>query len=206
MDEENSVTAMVNNPEGVIDGDSVSNNRNSHNMAKDDWADEREDGEIWSPVAAKSSPEKEAGQSHEQPVEVETLNNDEGLHGDYGDSHGVYVTPRESTKRYEGYVGRAADNDTGPNMVEEREIQSRNMSNPDGPTPLVGLGKRNRDTRSPPSSGSMQGPPNRVFFQDPPADPLFDLNRPSNSEDPRLQEEAVLYQNIPVTADPNPQP
>ncbi|MFS7889478.1 hypothetical protein Hanom_Chr00s000004g01607461 [Helianthus anomalus] len=78
----------------------------------------------------------------------------------------------------------------------------------DGPTPLVNLGKRNRLDRSPPSSGSTQGPPQRSFFhpngsnQD-----QLDLNTlvqvepgiMENTDDaPEIVVNAPLY---PVTAD-----
>ncbi|MFS7936141.1 hypothetical protein Hanom_Chr05g00411961 [Helianthus anomalus] len=48
-----------------------------------------------------------------------------------------------------------------------------------GPTPIINLGKRNRDDRSPPSIGSVQGPSQKLFshLSGPGSDPL-DLNTP----------------------------
>ncbi|MFS8002679.1 hypothetical protein Hanom_Chr13g01204911 [Helianthus anomalus] len=207
MEEENSVAAMMNNPEGIADGDSVCNNGEEQNMVDDNLMDDTEEGEIRSPVRDMPLPETEDDPAQVQPVEAEKLNNDEALHGNYGDNHGEHSAPRESDNVFEEIAGLAAESGGGPNIMEERETQSGVKKNPDGPTPSIGLGKRNRDTRSPPSTGSMQGPPNRCFFQNPPADPLFDLNRPSNSHvSLNSLDGREIHQDHTVQADPAPQP
>ncbi|MFS8012508.1 hypothetical protein Hanom_Chr14g01321711 [Helianthus anomalus] len=66
---------------------------------------------------------------------------------------------------------------TPSGAIEDR--QEFNCTGPKvGPTPAA-LGKRARDTRSPPSSGSMEGPPSRLFCpcSDSGSHP-FDLNTP----------------------------
>ncbi|MFS7912016.1 hypothetical protein Hanom_Chr02g00124891 [Helianthus anomalus] len=185
MEGDNSVAVMVNNPEDATDGDSVCNNGEDHNMADENLVDDVEEGEIRSPAAAALSPEKKGETSNEQPLVVEKSCEVVGLHG----KHGARPCPWESNNINEGNVEKAAEINEFSNVVEERVSQfCNNNNNLDGPTPSVGLGKKNRDTRSPPSSGSMQGPPARTFFQDPPTDPSLDLNRPSKSSDSRFQE------------------
>ncbi|MFS7889477.1 hypothetical protein Hanom_Chr00s000004g01607451 [Helianthus anomalus] len=67
----------------------------------------------------------------------------------------------------------------GPQILEERDYPILNNSIAEGPTPATGLGKRSRDVRSPPSTGSMQGPPLRNFDHCFGSDePSFDLIRP----------------------------
>ncbi|KAJ0547332.1 hypothetical protein HanIR_Chr08g0371011 [Helianthus annuus] len=195
LEEENSVAIMVSNPVGEADGDSVGNNREDQNME-----DDVEDGEIRSPEVVIPSPEKVFRPSsdhpsdppsvsiHEQPLDFEKSDNNVGLHEKYGDVQGECSMPRESKNIYDGIDALAAGNVGGLNRMEERECPFVDQLNQDGPTPLVGLGKRNRDNRSPPSSGSMEGPPNRGFFQHPLGDPPFDLNRPSSPTDSRSQE------------------
>ncbi|XP_022003858.1 uncharacterized protein LOC110901312 [Helianthus annuus] len=75
----------------------------------------------------------------------------------------------------------------GPQILEERDNAFLNNHNVVGSSPAFGLGKRSREVRSPPSSGSMQGPPMRNLNHDfEPGESSFDLNRPVSS--PRISE------------------
>ncbi|MFS7902071.1 hypothetical protein Hanom_Chr01g00006971 [Helianthus anomalus] len=163
--------------------------------------DEVEDGEIRSPATPASSPEKEDRPSsgdqdvprvetqkvsvHEKSPSFEKADNERLLHDERGGLHGESTYPREYYHNNERNKVLAAEKVTGgPNLQEERGCNFVDQINQFGPTPISGLGKRSRDVRSPPSSGSMQGPPNRAFAQDPPAaNPRFDLNRPSYTSD-----------------------
>ncbi|MFS7902068.1 hypothetical protein Hanom_Chr01g00006941 [Helianthus anomalus] len=163
--------------------------------------DEVEDGEIRSPATPASSPEKEDRPSsgdqdvprvetqkvpvHEKSPSFEKADNERLLYDERGGLHGESTYPREYYHNNERNKVLAAEKVTGgPNLQEERGCNFVDQINQFGPTPISGLGKRSRDVRSPPSSGSMQGPPNRAFAQDPPAaNPRFDLNRPSYTSD-----------------------
>ncbi|MFS7977040.1 hypothetical protein Hanom_Chr10g00899531 [Helianthus anomalus] len=148
-------------------------------------ADDVEEGEIRSPEVAISAPEKEVRSSsepqkdpvHEPSPDNEEMDNVRVLH----EMHGECSIPKEPNNNYEGTDGmEAGDFVGGPQLQEERDFGFVDQSKQDGPTPMAGLGKRNRANRSPPSSGSMQGPPTRGYNQDPITDELpFDLNRPS---------------------------
>ncbi|MFS7989644.1 hypothetical protein Hanom_Chr11g01049321 [Helianthus anomalus] len=96
---------------------------------------------------------------------------DNELHGVHGESHG------------HNSENVAADFlEDGPHLKEVNINNSVDQLFQEGPTPLTGLRKRNRADRSPPSSGSQQGPPSKSFYQDPsPENFSFDLNRPSSS-------------------------
>ncbi|MFS7965737.1 hypothetical protein Hanom_Chr09g00765691 [Helianthus anomalus] len=60
-------------------------------------------------------------------------------------------------KKGGGYYG---PNESGPDVgVSQPNFELGE----DGPTPIISLGKRNRDDRSPPSTGSMQGPSQKIF-------------------------------------------
>ncbi|KAF5754385.1 putative RNA-directed DNA polymerase [Helianthus annuus] len=150
-----------------------------------------EDGEIRSPAAEAPVPENIVRPSsssnlnsgnEKSPVKV-TLDNEEAVHVLHGKSHGHMEFHNNSNKGASRTVNIEAKKlDGGPQLMEENRIGNTIYSNQEGPTPSVGLGKRNRANRSPPSSGSMQGPPTRGFFQDPNScNVSIDLNR-STSE------------------------
>ncbi|MFS7998658.1 hypothetical protein Hanom_Chr12g01156491 [Helianthus anomalus] len=163
-----------NNPTGVEDEQSVDMNEEDQNMM-----DEVEEREIRSPEKSVPSPKKTLDNErplhedpqkcvvHEQSPCPDTLNNERTLHENIGEMHENYYNPRESYFNNEEVNSMAADKfNGGPNMQEEREGNNMDKIYQFGPTPIVGLGKRSRANRSPPSAGSMQGPPNRGFFQD----------------------------------------
>ncbi|MFS7980096.1 hypothetical protein Hanom_Chr10g00935341 [Helianthus anomalus] len=166
---------MVNNPRCDSEGESVGKNGDNRNTEED-----IEDGEIRSPEVVIQSPGREGGKSasdvldhpeisiHEEPAVVEESDNNVFLHGKHGEVHGEVPLPRESNRISEDNINLAAGNVGGPNRTEERDCPFVDQVNQEGPTPLIGLGKRNRDNRSPPSSGSMEGPPVRGFCHDPP--------------------------------------
>ncbi|MFS7930300.1 hypothetical protein Hanom_Chr04g00342611 [Helianthus anomalus] len=178
---------LNNNPTGVEDEQSVGMNEEDQNMV-----DEVEDEEIRSPEATVPSPEKmlENERSlHEDPQKFsvqeqspcpDTFDNERPLHENIGELHGDYSKPREPNFNNEEDNSMAAEKfNGGPIMQEEREGNIMDKTYQFGPTPIVGLGKRSRAHRSPPSAGSMQGPPSRGFFQDSPTgDHRIDLNRP----------------------------
>ncbi|MFS7908967.1 hypothetical protein Hanom_Chr01g00089301 [Helianthus anomalus] len=69
--------------------------------------------------------------------------------------------------------------DCGPNNPVEKQSGPKNVFGEEGPTPVGNLGKRNREERSPPSFGSMQGPAQRPLFHvQNSLDAQFDLNSP----------------------------
>ncbi|MFS7985461.1 hypothetical protein Hanom_Chr11g00998641 [Helianthus anomalus] len=117
-----------------------------------------------SPLIEKLGPERSRDMvgGIEEPV-------DDELHGVHGESHG------------HNSENVAADFlEDGPHLKGVNNNYSVDHLFQEGPTPLTGLRKRNRADRSPPSSGSQQGPPSKSFYQDPsPEDFSFDLNRPS---------------------------
>ncbi|MFS7908548.1 hypothetical protein Hanom_Chr01g00084461 [Helianthus anomalus] len=164
--------------------------------------DEVEDGEIRSPEVTVPSPEKildnerslhgvpQKFSVHEQSPCLDTLDNEGPLHEKNGELHGDYSNPREPNLNNDEENSMAAEKfNGGPTLQEEREGNIMDKIYQFGPTPIVGLGKRSRAHRSPPSAGSMQGPPSRGFFHDSPAgDHHIDLNRPL-SESVSLSEE-----------------
>ncbi|KAJ0714174.1 putative RNA recognition motif domain, nucleotide-binding alpha-beta plait domain superfamily [Helianthus annuus] len=155
--------------------------------------DEVEEGEIRSPVRKSPVPEEcsrppsdppsdpvidrsplrvnlDAEKSRDMFVDIEEPVSI-GVHGLHGE-HDVSIPE----------ILAANLNGSGPRAKGVNNNHIVDHSAKDGPTPLTGLGKRNRADRSPPSSGSQQGPPLKSFFQDPtPEDISFDLNRPSLS-------------------------
>ncbi|MFS7936464.1 hypothetical protein Hanom_Chr05g00415891 [Helianthus anomalus] len=186
---------------GDDDGKSVGINKEGHNMAND-----VEDGEIRSPECSVPSPVMEVRSPtapqvdplavpldvsvHDQSPFFEKLDNERVLHEAHGGKIGECSKPWESNYNNEGTNDLAAKGvDGGPILQEERDCNVVGQFDQFGPTPLSGLGKRSRAHRSPPSSGSMNGPPNRGFFQDPPAEDLpFDLNRPSSLSGSRSED------------------
>ncbi|MFS7932831.1 hypothetical protein Hanom_Chr04g00372561 [Helianthus anomalus] len=182
-------------------GQSVGINEDDHNMAND-----VEDGEICSPECTGPSPVKEVrspttlpvdplavpleASVHEQSPSFKKLDNEQVLHEEHGGMVGECSKPWESIHNNEGTnVVATKEVGGGPVLQEERDCTTVGQFDQFGPTPLSGLGKRSRANRSPPSSGSMNGPPNRGFFQDPPAEDLpFDLNRPSSLSGSRSEE------------------
>ncbi|MFS7933322.1 hypothetical protein Hanom_Chr04g00378391 [Helianthus anomalus] len=178
---------LDNNPTGVEDEQSVGMNGEDQNMV-----DEVEEGEIRSPEESVPSPEKVLDNERslnedpqkfvvrEQSPCPDTLDNERMLHENIGEMHEEFSIPRKPNFNNEEVKSRAAEEfNDGPIMQEEREGNTMDNNYQFGPTPIVGLGKRSRAFRSPPSAGSMQGPPSRGFFQDPIAgDHRIDLNRP----------------------------
>ncbi|KAJ0483181.1 hypothetical protein HanIR_Chr13g0662091 [Helianthus annuus] len=149
----------------------------------DNVEDEVEDGEIRSPVvnapvseeAVRSPSESHVNAGNEEPPDNETLDNVETLHGVHGKSK---KRPDFNNGNIEVINSAATNLNSGPHLSVGNENGYYDNLNQDGPTPIIGLGKRNRANRSPPSTGSMQGPPTRGFFQNPdPGESSFDLNQ-----------------------------
>ncbi|KAF5806317.1 putative RNA recognition motif domain, nucleotide-binding alpha-beta plait domain superfamily [Helianthus annuus] len=206
----NNLKEPVDEPDGCPD----ENNGGDHNMV-----DEVEEGELRSPEAIGASPGnvtkattvESAGSpiilENERSVEYEKSENGFGMHVNDGDKHGDGTFPRHSINDDVGPECLAAGKFCGHNGAEERGCNLMDRIDQTGPTPLVGLGKRNRNLRSPPSDGSMQ--PNRGFCHDPLGDPLFDLNRPSFSTDSRIQDPIGVESDVPTgqfTPDFQPDP
>ncbi|MFS7931990.1 hypothetical protein Hanom_Chr04g00362471 [Helianthus anomalus] len=146
--------------------------------------DEVEDGEIRSPILKSPIPEVEIRPiSESPPVQVNDRSPEneplgtEGLHELHGNPtiHKVVINDPVIPEKKAARVI-----DGGPQQKSTYVSGLVDQIVDDGPTPMVGLGKRNRAYRSPPSTGSMQGPPVRGFFHEPASDEqLFDLNRPT---------------------------
>ncbi|MFS7973722.1 hypothetical protein Hanom_Chr09g00860031 [Helianthus anomalus] len=147
--------------------------------------DEAEDGEIRSPEMVRPAPEisnrspsepliHPVGEKSPEEEEAETV---EVLH----ELHGESSIPRVTVNVHVGTEEVAAGGyGSGPHVLENCGNSNVDQLEQDGPTPVVGLGKRSREDRSPPSSGSMQGPPLRGFSQNIPSGEFsFDLNRPN---------------------------
>ncbi|KAM0071560.1 putative RNA-directed DNA polymerase [Helianthus debilis subsp. tardiflorus] len=214
LEEENTVAMMVDNPVREAAGESGGINVGNRNMEND-----MEDGEIRSPTVVNKSPVREVQQSpllsSDQPsvpnieasVGVEKSDVNVGLHEKAGKVYGECSMPRESNYFNNGVNGMTAGAVGGNPTFLERESPLMDQVDNDGPTPIVGLGKRNRNIRSPPSSESMEGPPVRGFCHDPTGDPLFDLNRPSSPADSGNHESSSNFRHgglgIPV---PNSEP
>ncbi|KAJ0557124.1 putative RNA recognition motif domain, nucleotide-binding alpha-beta plait domain superfamily [Helianthus annuus] len=160
--------------------------------------DEVEDGEIRSPIQKSPAPVVEIRSPSEpslQPVvdrspEIEKLGNEElhDLH-EYSPNNNKVINDDEIPEEV-----AAGIYDSGPNLKgisgfglgsHDREINGTGLVDllkNDGPSPIIGLGKRSREDRSPPSIGSMQGPPTRSFHHNPLTGEFsFDLNK-STSE------------------------
>ncbi|MFS7949111.1 hypothetical protein Hanom_Chr06g00567731 [Helianthus anomalus] len=207
---------MVSEPVVELEGFSVDENGGDHNMA-----DDVEDGEIWSPEVVESSPAKVVettpaepngpiiASNNESPVEHENSEDVLGLHGNFGNLHGENNCHGETNYDNVGPDVLSAEKDIGNIRREEREDNLVDHLQQNGPTPMIGLAKRSRNLRSPPSDASMQGPPNRGFCHDPLGDPLFDLNSPSSSVDsknPKPPGEDCHGQPVPILPDVHPDP
>ncbi|MFS8028205.1 hypothetical protein Hanom_Chr16g01507741 [Helianthus anomalus] len=151
--------------------------------------DEYEEGEVRPPepnqpvpaVASHQSPESQPNLECEEPLEDVRLVNGESVHVLHGE-HSIPKEPFNTNKvNNVGTEELAAGNSNGGSQCQDvREDPIVDPMHQDGPTPSVGLGKRSRAHRSPPSSGSMQGPPTRSFYQNSDNEDFsFDLNRPS---------------------------
>ncbi|MFS7985472.1 hypothetical protein Hanom_Chr11g00998751 [Helianthus anomalus] len=191
------------NPGEESDGGSYDGKDEGENLMDDEveegeniMDDEIEDGECTAPVAPQPDPKAvgrpwtEYRSSPENVLlpEVERLESEKfpnagesfrdplweahGMHGD-DSSHETFNDNMGNEKKADELSG------CGPQLLEERGNSILNNSIEEGPTPVIGLGKRSRDVRSPPSTGSMQGPPLRSFnhcFGS--GESSFDLNRP----------------------------
>ncbi|KAJ0808895.1 hypothetical protein HanPI659440_Chr01g0008521 [Helianthus annuus] len=103
-------------------------------------------------------------------------NNDYGGNGEEF-SHGKHNDDVGTEKMAAEKVGGDSQ------FLEERGTDHVTHNPVSEPTPQHGLGKRPRAFRSPPSSGSMQGPPTRNCLQGNRSDEeSFDLNRPGFTE------------------------
>ncbi|KAJ0917795.1 putative RNA recognition motif domain, nucleotide-binding alpha-beta plait domain superfamily [Helianthus annuus] len=214
LEEENSVAMMVDNPVRETAGESGGTNVENRNMEND-----IEDGEIRSPSVVIKSPVKETRQSpfqsSDQPsvpnieasVGIEISDVNMGLHEKAGEVHGECSMPRESNYFNNGVTGMTAEVLGDNTTFVERGNPLTDQVDHDGPTPIVGLGKRNRNLRSPPSSESMEGPPVRGFCHESTGDTLFDLNRPSSPADSGNHETSSNFRHggleVPV---PNSEP
>ncbi|KAM0027520.1 putative RNA recognition motif domain, nucleotide-binding alpha-beta plait domain superfamily [Helianthus debilis subsp. tardiflorus] len=133
----------------------------------DNMEDDTEEGEIKSPAANVPVPENivrstsAAQVGHEESPDNEPLGNLESLHA----VHGEIKSPSNFNKVNTCTLNVAATtSNSGPQQLVEKENDYLDNVNQYGPTPITGLGKRNRDVRSPPSTDSMVGPPTRGFF------------------------------------------
>ncbi|MFS7933279.1 hypothetical protein Hanom_Chr04g00377841 [Helianthus anomalus] len=146
---------------------------------------ETEEGEVRSPAivnqspaaANRSSSDPTCNQVGEKPSEEEGVKSVEFLH----EVHGESSFPKEAFNVPVGpEVEAAGDIGCGPEDNNISEKRNLDIMDQVGPTPIPGLRKRNRENRSPPSSGSMQGPPTRGFHHgSSSSDFSFDLNRPN---------------------------
>ncbi|MFS7932557.1 hypothetical protein Hanom_Chr04g00369221 [Helianthus anomalus] len=168
--------------------------------------EEAEEGEIRSPGLNSPMPEEgdrppsepPSKSVFEQSLEGEKLGQvgSREAHGEFEKSghtgmhevHGEVYTQQEDNN---GSVFpenvEVGSNFCGPHHVGASGSKLVDHLDQVGPTPIIGLGKRNRDNRSPPSSGSMQGPPLKSLYHDPNPDDTsfsFDLNRPSFGTEP----------------------
>ncbi|MFS7979488.1 hypothetical protein Hanom_Chr10g00927881 [Helianthus anomalus] len=183
-----------------IDGEEEGENimDEEEEVDKNSVEDELEDGECSSPVRSQpepategkprteyqKSPEKLFPEEIEQPEEkkspkvgrsvrnlgssIPKLHGNETLHKDINDMGNI--------------DGAAELSGSGPRVMDERDNDLLNNYNRVGPSPAIGLGKRPREVRSPPSTGSMHGPPVRNFNHDfQSEESSLDLNRPMSS-------------------------
>ncbi|MFS7964862.1 hypothetical protein Hanom_Chr08g00755331 [Helianthus anomalus] len=146
--------------------------------------DEVVDGEIRSPILNSPVPEKDTRpplKPPSEPITEKSLDNERsgldeprGLFGEYekSDPVGQNELHGESFSQHE-VINMSMDTENvaaaycGPHIVGDSGSNVEVHLDKEGPTPTIGLGKRSRDNRSPPSSGSMQGPPVKCFYQDP---------------------------------------
>ncbi|MFS7986874.1 hypothetical protein Hanom_Chr11g01015381 [Helianthus anomalus] len=113
-----------------------------------------------SPSVQKVPEDQTSGRPHDC---METCN----LHGE-----GVHVANGPNNFGGNGVKSNKSTNyfnvvDCGPNNFNPGEKSSGPNKSfiGEGPTPVPNLGKRNRDERSPPSLGSIQGPAQRHVYQ-----------------------------------------
>ncbi|MFS7896402.1 hypothetical protein Hanom_Chr00s004632g01724261 [Helianthus anomalus] len=177
--------------------DSDGNSEDGGSKVGCNMEDEVEDGEIRSPIHKSPVPEvvpRSPPESPSIPVDDRSQENvtldTERLH----EVHGIPTILKEVINESEIPEKVAAGATDGGPRLEGLSVdglgshdKSVNGSGPvdqllnDGPTPIFGLGKRSREDRSPPSSGSMQGPPIRGFHHYPlPGELSFDLNNPAS--------------------------
>ncbi|MFS7965551.1 hypothetical protein Hanom_Chr09g00763591 [Helianthus anomalus] len=165
---------------------------------KNSVEDELEEGECSSPVRSQpepvtdgkpgmeyqKSPEKLFPGEHEQPENEKSPKVGRSVRN-LGSStpklHGN-ETLHEGINDMGNIDGAAELSGSDPRVMEERDNDFLNNYNSVDPSPAIGLGKRPREVRSPPSTGSMQGPPVRNFNHDfQSEDSSLDLNRPMSS-------------------------
>ncbi|MFS8018577.1 hypothetical protein Hanom_Chr15g01393661 [Helianthus anomalus] len=162
---------------------------------KDD--DSVEEGEI-EPTRENVIPQSksEVGESPEVDILVpnlrSSLGNDEGLDNNYvshmhemhGDRDATTPVPRFNKVQKGPTSVTGMTHSGGPDLInlESNQQQPNTPGINLGPTPTNALGKRPRAARTPQSSGSMEGPPNRSFFQNVESGKVsIDLNSPSNN-------------------------
>ncbi|MFS7953580.1 hypothetical protein Hanom_Chr07g00620421 [Helianthus anomalus] len=147
--------------------------------------DEVEDGKIRSLEQKSPVPVVEGRSPSVSPMDLVTDQSPEYEKSDPERLHEVHVESSNLKVFINGIVESenvaAGVNECGPHPNGACGNTLVDQISKDDPTPLVRLGKRNRANRSPPSFGSMQGPPTRSFYQDCASDEFsFDLNRPTS--------------------------
>ncbi|KAM0047199.1 hypothetical protein Hdeb2414_s0009g00325641 [Helianthus debilis subsp. tardiflorus] len=175
--------------------------------------DEVEEGEIRSLVLNSSVPEevnRPPSEPLSEPVNDQSPVNERlgpdrsrAMDGDNEESVpvGLHEVHGESSNHNSENVA-AGSYDCGPYHKGVNNINLVDHLDQEGPTPHIGLGKRNRANRSPPSSDSMQGPPIKSFYQAPdPDDYSFDLNRPSSASGVFLCESVGESNQLQLTLD-----
>ncbi|KAF5805004.1 putative RNA recognition motif domain, nucleotide-binding alpha-beta plait domain superfamily [Helianthus annuus] len=119
---------------------------------------------IDNPVGKDKSPVDQGSPFHEESPTFDVNMGNNVLHGEENmtadkvcNNEGDLGNRNGSIKKGGGYYG---PNEPGPDVgVSQPNFELGE----DGPTPIISLGKRNRDDRSPPSIGSMQGPSQKIF-------------------------------------------
>ncbi|MFS7982133.1 hypothetical protein Hanom_Chr10g00959151 [Helianthus anomalus] len=177
------------------DGFSVGDNTEENNQKFGDF----EEGELIPPMECQPEPEGDFRPTSESQNnrDYEELPIDDQLECEK--SAGMGKSVREPMMKSHGLHGENISHgdcnngvgpineaagmlDGGTHQLDERDFHTKEPGSKEGPTPLIGLGKRPRANRSPPSTGSMQGPPSRSFCQSQhqnSVDGSFDLNRPT---------------------------
>ncbi|MFS7995023.1 hypothetical protein Hanom_Chr12g01113011 [Helianthus anomalus] len=122
-------------------------------------------GEVDEPGRSEKSPvENEKSLANQETVEVqgsptlEDVENIKGLHGNgeellHGEKVNDHVGSPNNRINDGSFNADLGDTNGGPDIIV----------NDDGPVMGPNLGKRNREDRSPPSIGSMQGPTQKLF-------------------------------------------
>ncbi|MFS7985308.1 hypothetical protein Hanom_Chr11g00996951 [Helianthus anomalus] len=119
---------------------------------------------IDTPVGSDKSPVVQGSLFHEESPSFNVDMGNNYLHGEQNLSANMVCNNREdlgkrnSSNKKGG--GSGGPNESGPDVGVP---QPNSELGEDGPTPIISLGKRNRDDRSPPSIGSMQGPVQKIF-------------------------------------------